>query len=92
MRTNKPPGEIVTVPAHQKETEIFIIEGILSYVNCTIRRCNFAVLRNSVNRPATYILNYPIGQLSSFSAPALQSPSTIKGTITILGRWTGLVF
>ena len=36
MRANEPPGEIVTVPAHQKETEIFIIEGILCYANCTV--------------------------------------------------------
>ena len=30
MRTNEPLGEIVIVPAHQKETEIFIVEGTLA--------------------------------------------------------------
>ena len=42
------------VPTRQKETEIFIIEGTLSYTSCAIRQRNFAVLRNSVNSPATH--------------------------------------
>ena len=54
MRANEPPGEVVTVPAHQKETEIFIIEETLSYANYTVWRHNFAVLRNSVNSPVTH--------------------------------------
>ena len=44
------------VPAHQKETEIFVVEGTLSYMSCAIQRHNFAVLRNSVNSPVTYIV------------------------------------
>ena len=43
------------VPACQKETEIFVVEGTLSYVNYAVRRRNFAVLWNSVNSPATHI-------------------------------------
>ena len=61
MRTNEPPGEVVTVPTRQKETEIFIVEGTLSYVNCAIRRRNFAVLRNSVNSPATSVIDFDAG-------------------------------
>ena len=36
-----------------KETEIFVIEGILSYANCAVRGRNFTVLQNSINSPVT---------------------------------------
>ena len=47
---NKPLAEIVMVPAYQKEKESFIVEGTNGYMNC-------AVLWNSVNSPATYVLD-----------------------------------
>ena len=72
MRTNE-LLEIVMVPTRQKETEIFVIEGTLSYANCGVRRRNIAVLRNSVNSPATHVLSLEDTTLSNIHLPVIYS-------------------
>ena len=56
MITNESLWEVVTGAYPTKETEISVIVGTHSYANCAIWWRNFAVLRNAVNSPVTYIL------------------------------------
>ena len=78
------------MPTCQKETEIFIVEGTLSYANCAVRRHNFAVLRNSVNSPATYITIYgPVR--SEYSSYRVLNIIIVKGKLSTFYRLLGKI-